>query len=128
LRQLDSNGPVQIIAWGADGKIDIVGPAGIPDGRADQVIDVALDRTLSSRIASWDIETTDKRGHWVSAPNVNGWWLIKVDTASETGLAEGKTRLRLYFPDYGDFERASAFTLRATDIDGTLVINQTIQK
>jgi hypothetical protein len=127
-RQQHSNSSVQIVARGANGAIDIIGPAGIPDGRADQVIDVTLDRTLNLKIASWDIETTDKRGHWVSAPNANGWWLIKIDKSDGNGLAAGKTRLRLCFPDYGDFERASAFTLRAFDIDGNLVLSQTIQK
>jgi hypothetical protein len=120
--------PPTITLLGKVGSVDLAGPEGSPDGKPDEVIQIDGESRSLKRVASWDIETTDQRGRWVSAPNPNGWWLIKVDLSNETGLPEGKTRLRLCFPDYGDFERASAFTLRATDIDGTLVFNQTIQK
>jgi hypothetical protein len=113
---------------GKGGYLDLAGPEGGPDGKPDEVVQIDLESPALKRIKSWEIETTDKRGHWVTAANPNGWWLIKVDPSTEPRLTEGKTRLRLCFADYGDFERASGFTLRATDSDGNLVINQTIQK
>jgi hypothetical protein len=108
--------------------LDVTGPAGIPDGRVDQVIEVHLDRETERTIADWDIETTDHRGRWLSYANPRGWWLIRIDPLPVTAVDGKRAHLRLIFPDYGDFERASGFTLRATDNDGNLIINKTIQK
>jgi hypothetical protein len=108
--------------------IDLTGPVGIPDGRPDQVIEVQLDEESAQTIAEWDIETSDRRGHWVSNANSQGWWLIKIDPLPRTGIQPKRVHLRLIFPDYGDFEQATAFALRATDIDGNLVVERTITK
>jgi hypothetical protein len=117
---------VRIVWQSTSGNLDVTGPLGAPDGRPDEVIDVALDANVWHRIAGWDIQTTDKRGHWVNYENSNGWWRIKV--ASLPATPSTRAHLQLIFPDYGDFERASAFTLRAKDISGTLVFEQTISK
>lgn len=106
--------------------IDVTGPTGIADGRFDEVIEVRMDKESAPLVASWDIETTDRRGHWVSNENVNGWWLIKVDSLP-TGESK-RACFRLVFPDYGDFDRAQAFTLRASDIEGNVVVSKTIRK
>lgn len=119
---------VRVTLLGEVGNLDLAGPNGGPDGKPDEIVQIDGETSVLNQIASWDIETTDKRGHWMSSPNPNGWWLIKVVPLTETEPTEGKTRLRLCVPDYGDFERASAFTLRAADIDGNLLINQTISK
>jgi hypothetical protein len=111
----------------ADG-IDVTGPRGIPDGRPDQVVEVQLDEESAHTIAEWDIETSDPRGHWVSNANSQGWWLIKIEPLPRNGTQPKRVHLRLIFPDYGDFERAAAFALRATDIDGNLVVERTIPK
>jgi len=120
--------PARITLLGKIEGVDLEGPQGTPDGQPDEVIQVEVKRALLERICDWDIATVDGRGRWLSAPNPNGWWLIKTERASETTSRPGEIRLRLCFADYGDFEKASAFVLRATDIDGNLLINQTIQK
>jgi hypothetical protein len=119
--------PVIDLRHARDG-IDVTGPQGIPDGRPDEIIDVQLKRDLGSAIADWDLETTDQRGRWLSQKNSVGWWLIRVDIVEPGEAPTDSIKFRLTFPDYGDFERASAFTLRATGIDGKLVINKVIQK
>jgi hypothetical protein len=79
-------------------------------------------------ITGWEIETSDRHGHWLSIANSQGWWLIKIDPLPKTDARSKRVQLRLIFPDYGDFERATGFALRATDIDGNLLIDQTIRK
>jgi hypothetical protein len=128
LRPEDSNGAIEIVWRKTEDNIDVTGPSGAPDGRADQVIEIALDRTLRLKIAAWDIETTDKRGHWVSRQNSRGWWLITIAPLDDPTPVSDRSRLRLCFPDYGDFDRASAFVLRALDRNGDPLINQTVQK
>jgi hypothetical protein len=128
LRIPDARRPLDILWRGTADNIDVTGPSGVPDGRADQVIDVALERALQLRVSAWDIETIDKRGHWLSNKNPHGLWLIKVEFLPMTEGLANQAHVRLIFPDYGDFERASSFVLRATDINGILVIDQTINK
>ena len=119
--------PIVDLRHAGDG-IDITGPQGVPDGRPDEIIDVRLKRSLGNAIADWDIATTDQRGRWLSHRNSIGWWLIRVDVLEPGKAPTDSMKFRLTFPDYGDFERSSAFTLRATGIDGNLVIDKVIQK
>lgn len=120
--------PARITLLGKIEGVDFEGPQGIPDGQPDEVIQVEVNKTLLERISDWDIATTDGRGRWLSSPNPHGWWLIKTEQATEPTSRPGEIRLRLCFADYGDFEKAPAFVLRATDIDGNLVVEQTITK
>jgi hypothetical protein len=119
---------VDVILRQTKDGVDLTGPLGIPDGRPDQVIEVQLKEDLARIIAGWEIETSDQHGHWLSIANSQGWWLIKVDPLPKTDTRSKRVQLRLIFPDYGDFERATGFALRATDIDGNLLIDQTIRK
>jgi hypothetical protein len=119
---------LEVVLRRTEQGLDVTGPQGVPDGRADQVIEVRLDEEFRRTIAAWEIETTDYHGHWLTNANLNGWWLIKVDPLPPTDTQPHRVGLRLIFPDYGDFERAPGFVLRATDIDGNLLIDQTIQK
>jgi hypothetical protein len=116
-----------VVLLGKTQNVDIIGPKGEPDGEPDQVVRVTLHQRLFDRIRAWEIETDDKHGHWVTTPNSQGWWLIKVH---ESQKKEGSDQIQvtLCFPDFGDFEKASAFAVRASDASGRYVFEREVRK
>ena len=113
---------------GKTSNVDIAGPLGTPDGHPDEVIQVTLKPWLQSRIDTWEIETEYQSRHWISTSNPQGWWVIKTEVNASQTIEAGDPQIRLCFPDFGDFERAPTFKIRATDADGYLVWEQTIPK
>jgi hypothetical protein len=116
-----------IVLLGKSQNVDIAGPKGEPDGEPDQVVQVTLHQRLFDRIRAWAIETNDRHGHWVTTPNSQGWWLIKI---RESQKKEGSDQIQvtLCFPDFGDFEKAGAFALRASDASGRNVFEREVRK
>ncbi len=117
----------EVLLLGKPG-VDVSGPAGIPDGQPDVVIQVTLPQRTLREVSAWEIETSDHHGHWTSAKNPNGWWLIKAVPDTEQKLEANSSRIKLYFAGTGDFDNASAFILRALDNEGDSVFEQTVQK
>lgn len=120
--------PPEVLPLGKSANVDLAGPLGLPDGQPDEVIRVTLRRWVLRRIATWEIETEFQHRHWISTPNWQGWWLIRPDISNPPEIAEGHSVVRLCFPDFGDFERAPEFTLRALDAEGRTIFEQTIRK
>jgi hypothetical protein len=115
----------KIVFFGKPG-IDIGGPAGVPDGQPDDVIQIDLQQAELQKVSVWDVETTDHHGHVISIPNAYGWWLIKVKTDIEAGqtLGTGRTRIWLCFPDSADIDNAPGITVRALDGEGGVVFEK----
>lgn len=116
-----------IVLLGKGQKVDIAGPQGGPDGEPDEVIQVTLRQRLFDQIRAWEIETNDRRGHWVTSPNSQGWWLIKI---RDSHKMEGTDQIEvtICFPDFGDFENASAVAVRASDGNGRSIFEREIRK
>ena len=120
--------PPAAMPLGKSANIDWAGPLGVPDGQPDEVIRVTLRRWVLRRIATWEIETEDRHRHWISTANWQGWWLIKPEVSNSPEIDERDAVVRLCFPDFGDFEKTPAFTLRALDREGRTIFERTVRK
>lgn len=117
----------QVELLGTATGIDLAGPAGMPDGAADQVIEITEKPEILQQVASWEIEAPESRSHWTSAPNAQGWWLIKVLPLSAKDSQRYHT-VRLCLPDFGQLEQAPASILRAQDADGRVLLSTRIPR
>jgi hypothetical protein len=117
---------VEVVFLGKPG-IDLAGPSGVPDGEPDLVIQVTVDARILHEIATWDIQANGGIGYWISTPNPNGWWLIKTEVDPKEKINSDRSVIRLCFTDNGD-QKISAFTLRALDRQGTIIIEHTVRK
>jgi hypothetical protein len=117
-----------VLVRGKVDNIDLAGPLGVPDNQPDEVIQVSVKPWLEPYVKTWEIETDYHDRHWISAINPQRWWLIRtaIDHAQTPG--DAYSHIKLCFPDFGDFERAPTFRLRATDSRGNIVWERTILK
>ena len=107
-------------------QIDLTGPAGRPDGALDLVLEVILEPTLLKEIETWEVHGSENLGHWTTAPNKNGWWLIR--TELDPDQSNGKeSRIRLCFPDNNN-PAMSTLILRALRPNGAILFQQAISK
>jgi hypothetical protein len=119
--------PPTIALLGKGQNLDIGGPQGGPDGEPDEIVQVTLRQRLFAEIRAWEIETDDRRGHWVTTANSHGWWLIKVQASPDKGDTD-QVQIALCFPDFGDFEKANGFALRAWGDSGCSIFERHIRK
>ena len=83
---------------------------------------------MLQEIAVWEIVANDNLGSWTSSStNPNRLWPIKTVVDSEPKANDGRSRIKLCFPDNQD-SKISAFTLRALDFSGTVLFQQTVRK
>lgn len=107
-------------------RIDLTGPAGLPDGTPDLVLEVILEPALLKEIGTWEVHGNANLAHWTTAPNNDGWWLIR--TELETDQSNGKrARIRLCFPDNNN-PAVSTLILRALRPNGAVLFQQTISR
>jgi hypothetical protein len=116
-----------ILSLGKPG-VDRVGPAGVPDGEPDLVIQVDLDSHLLQQIAAWEIDANDSRGHWVSSEdNPQHYWVIKAEVDPKSQPSGDSSRILLCFADNHD-PNISALTLTAMQSNGAILFRYTISK
>jgi putative flippase GtrA len=113
--------PPSLVSIGKSANIDLTGPAGLPDGTADQVIELDLPKATLRRITTWDLRSVDGSAHWSSAANLDHWWLIKA-LPTDRKLANERTGIRLCLPDFGQLKAARSVTLRGLDNSGGVVL------
>jgi len=106
--------------------VDVAGPAGVPDGQPDQVIELDLNAVILRDIKVWDLQTGDGRARWVSTPNPQGWWLIKT-LPGVTALSENRAGIRLCFPDVGQLDQSDSATLRGLNEEGRVILELSIR-
>ncbi|HYJ06861.1 MAG TPA: hypothetical protein VEX43_17145 [Chthoniobacterales bacterium] len=106
--------------------VDVAGPAGVPDGQPDQVIELDLAPATLRDIKVWDLQTGDGRAHWISKPNPQGWWLIKT-VPGVTTLPKNRAGIRLCFPDFGQLDQSDSATLRGLDEEGRVILELNIR-
>lgn len=106
--------------------VDVAGPAGVPDGQPDQVIELDLSAVTLRDVKVWDLQTGDGRAHWVSTPNPQGWWLIKT-LPGVTTLPKNRAGMRLCFPDFGQLDQSDSATLRGLDEGGRVILELSIR-
>ena len=116
----------RLISIGKVPTIDVTGPAGGPDGVADEVIELELPKTTLGRITVWDLQSPDGSAHWTSAPNPHHWWLIKA-VSSAGKLGDEQACVRLCLPDFGQLEAARSLMLRGVDDSGAVYLDVPIR-
>ena len=102
--------------------VDLAGPAGEPDGTADQVIEIEATSEVLQQIARWEIDAPESSAHWTSTSNSQGWWLIKVAPVPQNKSGRYQT-VRLCFPDFGQLKNAPNAILRAQDASGRVLLS-----
>lgn len=118
--------PPTLVSIGKAAEIDLTGPAGVPDGVADEVVELDLSKATLRMITVWDLRADDGSAHWTSAATLEHWWLIKV-LRSDRKLGGDRTGIRLYLPDFGQVEAARSLTLRGLDDSGDLQLELPIR-
>lgn len=107
--------------------IDLAGPAAVPDGEPDLVLEIILEPALLKEVATWEIYGNANLGSWTSAPNKPGWWLIKTDLEREQYPKANRSRIRLCFPDNQD-PGITKLNVRALQASGAVLFQQMINK
>jgi len=107
--------------------IDLAGPAAVPDGEPDLVLEVILEPALLKEVATWEAHGNANLGSWTTAPNKHGWWLIKTDLEPGQNPKANRSRIRLCFPDNND-PRITKLTVKASRSNGALLFQQTVSK
>lgn len=107
--------------------IDLAGPAAVPDGEPDLVLEIILEPALLKEVATWEVHANGNFGSWTTAPNNHGWWLIKTDLEPEQNPRPNRSRIRLCVPDNND-PRITKLTIKALQSTGAVLFQQTVSK
>lgn len=115
------NGP-RVVSVAKVPEIDIAGPQGGPDGQPDEVIELEMPAAALKKVTVWDFVAEDGSAHWISAPNAQGWWLIKTQPTGRV-LPKGREGIRLCIPNFGQLELAGSAVLRGIDEMGQVHVH-----
>ena len=116
----------RVVSEARSPEVDVAGPAGVPDGQPDQVIELDLAPVTLRDVKVWDLQTGDGRAHWISTPNPQGWWLIKT-VPGITTLPRNRAGMKLCFPDFGQLDQSDSATLRGLDEEGRVILELSIR-
>ena len=92
------------------------------------MVTLELPRWVASQVKDWKIELADNRGNWFTSPTVRGDLPIAIAQPSDLQVAASAQTIQLRFADNGNFDTATAGSIRGFDRLGQLVIESPLAR